>query len=197
MITITTLSGACLDLERPSAEALLIPDIARGLSHCCRFAGQVHSFYSVAQHSVLVASLVTPYARRAALLHDGSEAYMGDLSRRLKHSPQLDGYRAIEAGLQDAINRKFCCSLASSDRVVKIADDLAAIFEQYVLRLRLPWQLGAIDWAIDSGFVNRSSADEMRPLARNLPSQYRALPPPAAEALWLKHFKEATDGPPR
>lgn len=61
-----------------------IKDIARALSHICRFTGHVKKFYSVAQHSVLVSEQTkNPFL---GLMHDASEAYVGDMSRPLKHS---------------------------------------------------------------------------------------------------------------
>ena len=65
-------------------ENIDIEDIAHGLAYQCRFNGQTNQFYSIAQHSLMVAELVPPAYRRAALLHDAAEAYLGDMVKPLK-----------------------------------------------------------------------------------------------------------------
>ena len=65
-------------------DAISIEDIAHGLAYQCRFNGQTNQFYSVAQHSLMVAALVPPAYQRAALLHDAAEAYLGDMVKPLK-----------------------------------------------------------------------------------------------------------------
>ena len=86
-----------------------IEDIAHALAHQCRFGGHCIRFYSVAEHSVLVARWLMPrYGRRVALwglLHDGAEAYVADVPRPLK--AHLAGYKAAEADVQAAISERF------------------------------------------------------------------------------------------
>jgi hypothetical protein len=78
-------------------DTICLEDIAHALAHLCRFNGHCREFYSVAQHSVLVMNEIgrrgvvldaSPdsvlAAKRAALLHDASEAYLPDVARRLK-----------------------------------------------------------------------------------------------------------------
>lgn len=84
MSWIITRSGRKFDLANPTADMVDPADIAHSLSMQCRFNGHTSSFYSVAQHSYLVADLVPVEDQLAALLHDATEAYVGDLVRPLK-----------------------------------------------------------------------------------------------------------------
>lgn len=77
-------------------------DIAHALSLLCRYNGAVRSFYSVAEHCVLLSYAVPAEHALWALLHDATEAYMADLVRPLKaHMP---AYVAVE----DALMRVVC-----------------------------------------------------------------------------------------
>ncbi len=79
-------------------------DIAHALSNICRFGGHSKSFYSVAQHSVLV-SYACPDFPLAGLLHDACEAYLGDVVTQLKR--KLSDYGPIERSLQHTIAGRF------------------------------------------------------------------------------------------
>lgn len=84
MTWILTRSGRKFDLANPTADMVDPADIAHSLSMQCRFNGHTSSFYSVAQHCYLVADLVPAEHQLHALLHDATEAYVGDLVRPLK-----------------------------------------------------------------------------------------------------------------
>lgn len=81
---VSTFSGNRFYPLAPRIEQVVIEDIAHGLAYQCRFNGQTCKFYSVAQHSLIVAKLVPPPLRLAALLHDAAEAYLGDMVKPLK-----------------------------------------------------------------------------------------------------------------
>jgi len=70
-------------------------DIAHALSMKCRWGGHTNQFYSVAQHSCIVAYLCLDVggAQLAAkgLLHDAAEAYLPDVAAPIKHRFQIDG----------------------------------------------------------------------------------------------------------
>jgi hypothetical protein len=90
-------------------EDIDIADIAHSLSMQCRFNGHCQQFYSVAEHSVLMARHfvlggMTEYAL-PALLHDATEAYLTDVPRPVK--PFLRGYKEAEQRAWLAIAERF------------------------------------------------------------------------------------------
>lgn len=58
-------------------EDITIEVIAASLSKICRFNGHTKRFYSVAEHSYYVMTLVPQHLALPALLHDAHEAYTG------------------------------------------------------------------------------------------------------------------------
>ena len=102
---ISTGSGRFFDLLRPEEYDYDIEEIAGALSNLCRYTGHVNRFYSVAEHSVLVSRLLPDKLALAGLLHDASEAFVGDVSSPLKRL--LPEYRKIEENIQEAIARHF------------------------------------------------------------------------------------------
>lgn len=97
-----THTGKRFDLFEPDVDMIDPRDIAHSLAHLCRFNGHTREFYSVAQHSCLVADLVPTEHKLAALLHDATEAYLGDMTRPLKE--WMPYYR----GFEDVIWGRVC-----------------------------------------------------------------------------------------
>ena len=89
----------------PRIDKLDIEDIAHGLAFQCRFNGQTCQFYSVAQHSLIVSSLVADELKFAALLHDAAEAYLGDMVKPLKIL--LPAFAQIEDQVTSLIAQEF------------------------------------------------------------------------------------------
>lgn len=107
MTSIKTFSGNVINFTSPSIDDITIEDIAQGLSNLCRFTGQC-VFYSVAEHSIRVSQLVDCVEKElalVALMHDATEAYLGDVSSPLKG--MLPDYKVIEAKMWDTIALKF------------------------------------------------------------------------------------------
>lgn len=133
-----TASGRQVFLLNARAESIDITDIAHHLSMLCRWVGAVREFYSVAQHSVLTAGLVAPEHRLWALLHDASEAYLGDVNARLKRSPVMQRYVAVEAVLQLQIYRRFGLRGDVPTKEIDEADMLMRAAEAHQLLTRVP-----------------------------------------------------------
>jgi hypothetical protein len=108
-----TVSGRFVNPFDPDPSALDADDIARALANLCRFGGHCRVFYSVAQHSVIVSELVEQRGGDAedvfaALMHDASEAYLGDMPHPLKHrSPLGAAFKAAEEHLEQALRDRF------------------------------------------------------------------------------------------
>ena len=100
-----TYKGHDFNVLRPKADMIDIEDIAHALSMICRFNGHVSQYYSVAQHSVLVASACSDEFALYGLLHDASEAYIGDVISPTK--PILRNYQDIEHNIMQVICKKF------------------------------------------------------------------------------------------
>jgi len=94
-----------------------IESIAAALSHINRFNGHVGA-YSVAQHSVLVAMQLPRELRLSGLLHDATEAYLGDVTSPLK--ALMPQYQALEDKYHDVIDQAF--GVDTRNPAVKVAD---------------------------------------------------------------------------
>lgn len=91
----------------PKPEEIVIEDIAHALASLCRFAGHTRIFYSVANHSVLVARHCPASLALAGLLHDAAEAYLIDLPAPVKNDPSMSNYRLLDVKLQSVIYKAF------------------------------------------------------------------------------------------
>ena len=87
-------SGRCIDPFTLKPSDIQLADIGHGLAHQCRFGGQTIRFFSVAEHAIRVACLVPAELRLAAMLHQGANAYLGELPLLLRERfPQLEWLR--------------------------------------------------------------------------------------------------------
>jgi hypothetical protein len=113
----------------PRPEEVSIVDIAHSLSNQCRYAGHCKSFYSVAQHSVMVSYICAPEDALWGLLHDAAEAYLVDLPRPVKRFSDLGWhYKQIETRLMQVLCVRFNLPIEEPDSVSK-ADDVALMTE--------------------------------------------------------------------
>lgn len=115
----------------PRVEDVDIQDIAHALSLKCRYTGHCREFYSIAQHSVLVAEIVDKFGRRqqtlTALMHDAAEAYIADVARPVKAS--ILQLKEIEERLEVVIAEKFGLIFPFPD-AVKTADNIMLATER-------------------------------------------------------------------
>lgn len=150
-----------------------IEDIAHGLAFQCRFNGQTRTFYSVAQHSLLVAGLVPARLRLAALLHDAAEAYLGDMVKPLKAA--FPEFSRLEERVMAIIGEHFGVS-GFAEPAIKRADLIALATEKRDLmpQSNEPWEtLAGIS---------------------PLPTRILPLAPHDAKAAFLERFGELCGG---
>lgn len=89
----------------PRPDEICIEDIAHALSMMCRYNGHVRTFYSVAEHSVLVSQALPDELALWGLLHDASEAYIADIVRPAKRF--ITGYCEVEDRIMNAVCQRF------------------------------------------------------------------------------------------
>ncbi len=107
---IQTFTGRAWCADDPRSYSYDVEEIAHSLSNICRYTGHSKVFYSVAQHSVVVAKIVQylhprqpKRLYRAALLHDAAEAFGLDIPSPIKRMPMMAGYREWLHGVEEAI----------------------------------------------------------------------------------------------
>lgn len=168
---ILTNSGLYFNFLQPEPSMVDIEDIAHGLSHVCRFAGQSNRFYSVAEHSVYVSMVVPPSMALHGLLHDAAEAYVGDVTAPLKRL--LINYKLIEERAHLAIFDHFNLDPVMPPEI-KEADLRMLATEQLVL---MPPHDD--EWALIAG---------IKPYDRKI----ECMPPEQAKGFFMRRFEELT-----
>lgn len=107
--TIETFTGRAVNVIDMQPSMVDIADIAQSLSLICRYNGHIPTFYSVAEHSVRVARWLQndgndPLVCLTGLLHDASEAYVGDMVRPLKRAAGIGKeHQKVEDQVSQAI----------------------------------------------------------------------------------------------
>lgn len=145
----------------PRPSEVRLQDVARALSRIPRFNGHTPRMYSVAEHSILVADLarsmvptvpavpavmevedaeyLKAYVGLRALIHDASEAYLGDRVRPLRRGsvPGAVEFMEAECFCQAVIHEALLprhppgCSVATVDDLIREADNLALRYEMH------------------------------------------------------------------
>lgn len=126
----------------PRVADIDIIDIAHSLSMQCRYNGHVREFYSVGQHCVLISQHVPEHEALWGLLHDATEAYVGDMIRPLKIN--MPAFKAAENAIMDTLIEAFNLASAMPESVHE-ADSRILLDERNAL-------LGAPpdDWQADA-----------------------------------------------
>jgi hypothetical protein len=171
---IETYTGLKFDILEPQPEMITIEDIAHSLSMLCRFTGHVRHFYSVGQHSWAGSNLVPPADALWFLLHDASEAYIGDMNRPLKHGTDAGhAYMPVEAKIMRAICLTFGLS-EEEPKSVRLMDNAMLYAEKEQLMAPINWDH---DWGCSTEPA-RVTITEMAPRG--------------VEYLFLKRFRNLT-----
>ncbi|QHI73353.1 HD domain-containing protein [Aminipila terrae] len=103
---VTTYYKRKFNPTRAAEQDITIGDVAHALSLICRANGHLKIFFSVAQHSINCALEARERGHSEkiqlhCLLHDASEAYIGDVITPLKI--QLNAYKDYENALQATV----------------------------------------------------------------------------------------------
>lgn len=114
-------------LVGPNNDVPSLQDISTQLGRICRYAGAGVKFWSVLLHSMVVADLLPPYLKVYGLMHDSTEAIVGDIPRGFK--PQE--VKEVEALMFDRICESMELPYLDTEghRLVKEADDRALFGE--------------------------------------------------------------------
>jgi hypothetical protein len=168
---IETVKGNRFFFENPVFD---VEEIAHALSMQCRYTGHTSRFYSVAEHSVLVARIMkrldlgNPFE---GLMHDATEAYLSDIAAPWK--AMLPDYKVMEARLELPMRRHFGLPDTITDGC-KRADWIALFVEAREL---IP--SGAKDWIAPDGVKEAAAA---------LPNLIECLAPEEARWEFLNSF---------
>lgn len=130
----TTYTKVQFNTFEPEEDKLCIEDIAHALSMMVRANGHFPEFFSVGQHCIqccreAMARNYVPEVALACLLHDGSEAYLADVTRPVKKNMTM--YLQIEEQLQNMIYHKFLGYVPEGEEAVfvKNIDDACLYYE--------------------------------------------------------------------
>jgi hypothetical protein len=136
MTWIHTYTGRKFTPLAPNADDISLEDIAHALSMKCRYSGHCTAFYSVAEHSVLVASKAPPHLALRALMHDAHEAYLVDLAAPLKGAEEFTGVCDVEKRLDKAIAKRFGLPYPIKNQEIDRLDKRILLDEGQTLMLR-------------------------------------------------------------
>ena len=122
-----TRSGGRFYPANPRPEDMNILDLASGIARECRYGGQMEGFYSVAEHSLLVARVLPDHLKLQGLMHDAPEGLIRDMTRPNKRL--LADYAELEDRVWRAVAARFGLPY-ELDPLVKQADNDVLLAER-------------------------------------------------------------------
>lgn len=180
---IETASGGTF---HPNSPVFNIEDIAHALGNNCRFNGHCREFYSVAEHSVMVAGLMHVLGHgdkfMEGLLHDASEAYLSDMPTPFKQF--LPDFQNLDRGVEEKAREHFSLPPVQS-YICKKADYMALFIEAY-------WLLPSRGKIFNDPYKLRSEALEWSQVFKP-----ECLPPKEAAEWFLFNFDAESYKKPR
>ena len=145
-----TFTGKKFYFLDPQPADVDILDIAHSLSYQCRYNGHALRFYSVAEHSMLLASytehvlkLPLPQIMRA-LLHDAVEAYVSDVPSPFKKA--VPAFPAIEAEVEKVVMEAFGLDPEKPDWLREI-DQRICLYEREAIMVK------SVEWPDSTGLA--------------------------------------------
>ena len=175
---IETYTGIQFEFLDPQPKHFNIIDIAHALSMTCRYTGHCRTFYSVAEHSWHMARMLEGCSKDiqlAALLHDGSEAYLPDVASPIKK--HLSDYNDMEDAILVALFKKYHLEYPMHP-AIKLADRAMLSIEA---RHLLPSQ--GNDWDMWKHTTRPKIDDAYKPVGMD---------PKQAKAVFLEKYSELT-----
>ncbi len=120
-----TTSGRKIELPKFNVADICIEDIAHHLTKICRFGGalELGVHYSVASHSLYLVNYArqegySEEVQRYLLLHDASEAYLGDIPSGLK--ALLPDYKKIEKKVTQLIFMRYNINIPKNKEIIML-----------------------------------------------------------------------------
>lgn len=143
---VQTLTGRKFYVLDPEPEDIYIEDISGSLGKICRFNGHPRVPYYVGHHCTLGSYVIEEQTgdllmALAFLLHDASEAYLGDMTRPLRGMPELEAYREADRKLNLIIEKRFKLPENIFDsQLIKEVDNRMLFTEKRDLLVALQWE---------------------------------------------------------
>lgn len=125
--TMRTFTGRKIDPFTLTPDEVDPNDIIHPLAYQCRYNGHSNGFLSVAAHSCEVMEWLKRHGaseqeQLAGLLHDGAEAYIGDMIRPLKKRPDFAHFEKLDNYVTGIILTAFRLPFDELPEIVHEAD---------------------------------------------------------------------------